>query len=314
MDAAVRSFLTYLRVERRASPHTLRNYNQDLRQFEQFLRSRRAGMDNRPEDIDPLIVRSFMAFRTAQGDSTATRNRKLSAIRSLFKHLTREGWIARNPATAVPGPKQARKLPRVLTADDVQRLLDEQGQVRSLRDQADLETLYSSGVRVSELVGLNVEDLDLEEGIATVLGKGRKERMVPLGRPAVAALLTYLASLPRTPALSPQAVRGQGERRKGQGTPLFRNHRGGRLSARSVERFVAKSSRALRNFPSISPHALRHSFATHLLDGGVDLRAIQELLGHASLSTTQRYTHVALDRIMEAYDKAHPRAHALAQP
>ena len=300
MDAAVRSFLTYLRVERRASPHTLRNYNQDLRQFEQFLRSRRAGMDNKPEDIDPLILRSFMAFRTAQGDSKATRNRKLSALRSLFKHLTREGWIARNPAAAVPGPKQERKLPRVLTADDVQRLLDEQGQVRSLRDQAVLETLYSSGVRVSELVGLNVEDLDLEEGVATVLGKGRKERMVPLGRPAVAALLAYLASLPRTPTLSPQA--------------LFRNHRGGRLSARSVERFVAKSSRALRNFPSISPHALRHSFATHLLDGGVDLRAIQELLGHASLSTTQHYTHVALDRIMEAYDKAHPRAHALAKP
>lgn len=300
MDAAVSSFLTYLRVERRASPHTLRNYNQDLRQFEQFLRSRRAGMDHRPEDIDPLIVRSFMAFRTAQGDSTATRNRKLSAIRSLLKHLTREGRIARNPAAAVPGPRQERKLPRVLTADDVQRLLDEQGQGRSLRDQAVLETLYSSGIRVSELVGLNVEDLDLEEGVATVLGKGRKERMVPLGRPAVAALLAYLASLPGTPALSPQA--------------LFRNHRGGRLSARSVERFVAKSSRALRNFPSISPHALRHSFATHLLDGGVDLRAIQELLGHASLSTTQRYTHVALDRIMEAYDKAHPRAHALAKP
>jgi integrase/recombinase XerC len=192
-------------------------------------------------------------------------------------------------------PKKEQRLPRVLSADDAARLMDNPGPARprSPRDQALLEVLYSAGVRVAELVSLNVEDVDLDAGSATVMGKGRKERIVLLGKPAVAAIRTYLRGLP-----------------KGDGAqPLFRNSRGGRLTARSVERIVATQCRALPNFPAMSPHALRHSFATHLLDGGADLRAIQEMLGHASLSTTQRYTHVALDRMMEAYDKAHPRAH-----
>jgi integrase/recombinase XerC len=305
MDAAVRSFLTYLRIERRASPHTLRNYGQDLAQFLEFLR--RDGQPlGTPHGVNPFTIRNFVARRTHHGDSKATRSRKLSAIRSLFRYLAREGRISCNPAEAVQGPKQDRKLPRVLTADDAKRLMEDRPQLRSLRDQALLETLYSSGARVSELVNLNLDDLDLQEGVATVLGKGRKERIVPLGSHAVTAIHAYLQSLPHTVTFTPA---GSAKRQR---TPLFLNRRGGRLTARSVERLVAKVARDLPNFPSITPHGLRHSFATHLLDAGVDLRAIQELLGHVSLSTTQRYTHVALDRIMEAYDKAHPRAHARA--
>jgi len=295
MDTAVRSFLTYLHIERKASPHTLRNYGQDLRQFLDFLR-RDEGSLRSPQEIEPITIRSFMALRANQGDSKATRSRKLSAIRSLFRYLAREGQITRNPGEAVRGPKQERKLPTVLTADDAKRLMDDYIRPRSFRDQALLETLYSSGARVSEVVNLNLDDVDLHEGIATVLGKGRKERIVPLGTHAVRALAAYRRSLPAG------TVSG----------PLFRNRRGGRLTTRSVERLVAQAARDLPNFPSLSPHGLRHSFATLLLDGGVDLRAIQELLGHVSVSTTQRYTHVALDRIMEAYDKAHPRARARA--
>jgi integrase/recombinase XerC len=295
MDTAVRSFLTYLHIERKASPHTLRNYGQDLRQFLDFLRRDEASLGS-PQQIEPITIRSFMALRANQGDSKATRSRKLSAIRSLFRYLAREGQITRNPGEAVRGPKQERKLPTVLTADDAKRLMDDCIRPRSFRDQALLETLYSSGARVSEVVNLNLDDVDLHEGVATVLGKGRKERIVPLGTHAVRALAAYRRSLPAG------TVSG----------PLFRNQRGGRLTTRSVERLVAKAARDLPNFPSLSPHGLRHSFATHLLDGGVDLRAIQELLGHVSVSTTQRYTHVALDRIMEAYDKAHPRARARA--
>ncbi len=302
MDAAVRSFLTYLQTERRASPHTLRNYGQDLGQLLDFLRNEQLGT---PAQVQPCTIRSFMATRSNKGDGKATRSRKLSAIRSLFRYLCRENQITRNPAEAISGPKQDRKLPNVLTADDATRLMDHPCHPRSLRDQALLETLYSSGARVSELVSLDLKDIDLDEGIATVMGKGRKERIVPLGRPAVLALKAYIHSLPARLTRadgSPDATRA----------PLFRNRRGGRLTARSVERLVAKAVRDLVNFPSITPHGLRHSFATHLLDGGVDLRAIQELLGHASLSTTQRYTHVAFDRILETYDKTHPRAHARA--
>ena len=294
MDAAVRSFLTYLQVERGASPHTLRNYEGDLRQFLAFLRTAHKGSLPAPTAVDAYAVRSFLAARAGRGDANSSLGRKLAAIRSLFKYLAREEVVPHSPAAAVVTPKKEHKLPRVLTADDAKRLMDDPGsnEPRSLRDQALLEVLYSAGVRVAELVGLNVEDVDLDTGTATVLGKGRKERVVLLGMKAVEAVRVYL--------------RKEGGAGK---TPLFRNRRGGRLTARSVERIVAKECQALENFPTITPHTLRHSFATHLLDGGADLRAIQELLGHASLSTTQRYTHVALDRLMEAYDKAHPRAH-----
>ena len=297
MDAAVRSFLTYLEVERGASPHTLRNYDLDLRQFLDFLGPAHQGTLPSPSGVDVFAVRSFLASRAGQGDTKATRGRKLATLRSLFKYLAREGIVARSPAAAVATPRKDQKLPHVLTADDATRLMEDEpsARPRSLRDQALLETLYSTGARVAEVVGLNVDDLNLREGIATVMGKGRKERLVPLGRQAVAALKAYMATY------RPRASQSPG--------PLFRNRRGGRLTTRSVERIVRTYSGSIPNFPTISPHALRHSFATHMLDGGADLRAIQELLGHASLSTTQRYTHVAMDRLMEAYDKAHPRAH-----
>ena len=311
MDAAVRSFLTFLQVERGASPHTLRNYEGDLRQFLAFLRTAHKGSLPAPTAVDAYAVRSFLAARAGLGDAKSSLGRKLAAIRSLFRHLVREGVVPQSPAAAVVTPKQEHKLPRVLTADDAKRLMDNPGshEPRSLRDQALLEVLYSAGARVAELVGLNVEDVDLDTGTATALGKGRKERVVLLGTKAVAALRAYLDSLP-SPSRPIAFRRAMGAPEgKGGGTPLFRNARGGRLTARSVERIVAKECQALESFPTITPHTLRHSFATHLLDGGADLRAIQELLGHASLATTQRYTHVALDRLMEAYDKAHPRAH-----
>ncbi len=293
MDAAVRSFLTYLTVERGASPHTLRNYGADLRQFLLFLRTTHDGTLPAPETVDTYAVRSFLAARAGLGDAKNSIGRKLATVRSLFKYLGREGIVEQSPAATVITPKKDQRLPRVLSTDDAARLMDHPGQAqpRSLRDQAILEVLYSAGVRVAELVGLNIEDVDLDAGAATVMGKGRKERVVLLGGKAVAAVRAYLEQNGTTEG------------------PLFRNHRGGRLTTRSVERLVAVQCRNLLNFPTITPHTLRHSFATHLLDGGADLRAIQEMLGHASLSTTQQYTHVALDRMMEAYDNAHPRAH-----
>jgi len=297
MDAAVRSFLTYLSVERGASPHTLRNYDADLRQFLAFLRITHDGALPAPETVDTYAVRSFLAARAGQGDAKSSIGRKLATVRSLFKYLGREGIVAQSPAATVLTPKKDQRLPRVLSPDDAARLMDhpDRAQPRSPRDQAILEVLYSAGVRVAELVGLNLEDVDLEAGTATVMGKGRKERVVLLGGRAVAALRAYLATLPARDGDGPH--------------PVFQNSRGGRLTTRSVERIVTAQCRALTNFPAMTPHTLRHSFATHLLDGGADLRAIQEMLGHASLSTTQRYTHVALDRMMEAYDNAHPRAH-----
>ncbi len=295
MDAAVRSFLTYLKMERGASPHTLRNYDADLRQFLEFLRTAHDGSLPTPPAIDAYAVRSFLAARSGLGDAKSSIGRKLATVRSLFKYLGREGVVAQSPAATVVTPKKEQRVPRVLSKDDAQRLMDnpEAQELRSPRDQALLEVLYSAGVRVAELVGLNVEDVDLEAGTATVMGKGRKERVVLLGEKAVGAVRAYWE----------QAGGGEGK------APLFRNSRGGRLTARSVERIVTAQCRALPNFPAMTPHTLRHSFATHLLDGGADLRAIQEMLGHASLATTQRYTHVALDRMMETYDKAHPRAH-----
>ena len=297
MDAAVRSFLTYLNVERGASPHTLRNYEGDLRQFLEFLRTACDGTLPKPADVDAYAVRSFLAARAGLGDAKSSIGRKLATVRSLFKYLGREGIVTQSPATTVVTPKKDQRLPRVLSTDDAARLMDhpDRTQPRSPRDQAILEVLYSAGVRVAELVGLNAEDVDLEAGTATVMGKGRKERIVLLGGQAVSALRAYLNSLSSSAGEGPQ--------------PLFQNSRGGRLTTRSVERIVTAQCLALPNFPAMTPHTLRHSFATHLLDGGADLRAIQEMLGHASLSTTQRYTHVALDRVMEAYDKAHPRAH-----
>ena len=250
------------------------------------------------------IARAFLAGLRTKGVKASSIARKLATLRSLFHYLGREGVVPISPAAAVSSPKQEKRLPRFLTQEEACRLVEHPSASPArfgLRDRAILETLYSTGIRVSELAALSVEDGLLPDGLIKVLGKGRKERVVPIGTHATEAITAYLESLPS----HPESHADQDSKVR---TPLFRNRFGKRLSVRSVERVVEKWSRQLADVPSISPHALRHSFATHLLDGGADLRSIQELLGHARLSTTQRYTHIATQRLMEAYDSAHPRA------
>ena len=302
MDDAIQRFLNHLIVERDVSPHTIRNYGIDLRQFQVFVAA--TVGECAPTGIDAAMIRAFLAGLRTKGVKASSIARKLATLRSLFHYLGREGLVPTSPAAAVSSPKQEKRLPRFLTQEEACRLVEHPSASPArfgLRDRAILETLYSTGIRVSELAALSVEDGLLPDGLIKVLGKGRKERVVPIGTHATEAITAYLESLPSRTELNTDPdhkVR----------TPLFRNRFGKRLSVRSVERVVEKWSRNLANVPSISPHALRHSFATHLLDGGADLRSIQELLGHERLSTTQRYTHVATQRLMEAYDSAHPRA------
>ena len=301
MDEAVRAFMTFLDVERGASPETLRSYASDLRQFVSFMTAGASGI--RPVDpatVQSDSVRAYLQWLDRKREKRASLARKLACLRSFFRYLQREGLVLRNPADDVRSPKQSKQLPRVLTKDEAQALMELPGATAglSLRDRAILETLYSTGARVSEIVGVNVEDLRAKEGLVRLRGKGRKERVVPIGDVALEAIRQYLGWLSSRPNIHPSGLNK---------TALFRNHRGGRLTARSVARIVARYSRTLPGGP-VSPHTLRHSFATHLLDEGADLRAIQEMLGHASLSTTQKYTHVAMDQLLALYDKTHPRA------
>ncbi len=303
MEDAIRAFVTSLEVERGASPETIRAYQSDLRQFLSFLRSapHAASTRVRPDQVDPQAVRQFLAWLDRRGEKKSSLARKLATIRSLYGFLSRDGRATRNPAAEVRTPKRPQHLPRVLTKEDANALMEfpPGDTVLALRDRAILETLYSTGARVSELVGLNDEDLNTAEGLVRLRGKGRKERLVPIGSVAVEALLEYRESR--------QRVGDKSRSPREAGKAVFKNSRGGRLTARSVERIVAKYSNRLVE-GSISPHALRHSFATHLLDEGADLRAIQEMLGHSSLATTQKYTHVATDQLLRVYDRAHPRA------
>lgn len=303
MDDAIRAFVTFLKVERGASPETIRGYRSDLNQFQAFLTTHRPSQASpiRAERADSGAIRSYLAWLDRRREQKSSLARKLAALRSFYRFLVREGRVTRNPAEDVRTPKVAQRLPRVLTKDDANALMEfpDGDQVQDLRNRAILETLYSTGARVSELVGLNQEDLDLAEGLVRLRGKGRKERIVPIGTVAVDAIREYHAHAQRS------AFRVQ--RSALQESPVFRNSRGGRLTARSVERIVERYSSRLPG-GRVSPHALRHSFATHLLDEGADLRAIQELLGHASLATTQKYTHLATDHLLEVYDRAHPRA------
>jgi len=305
----VTDFLTWLRVEKNFSTATIRAYTTDLDQFVRFCAAEDAVDGGAPiaagaarPPLDPgritlRTIRSFLGAQNARGLKTSSLGRKLAALRSFFRFLNREGLLQGNPARPIPSPAKPKTLPAVLTVDEASRLLETPGgPPRSpLRDRALLELLYSSGLRVSELTGLDLEDVDLRDGSVRVLGKGRKERIVPVGRKAVAAIELYLAR----------------ERRGGSaGTAaLFLNVRdGGRLTSRSVHRLLG--ARALRQGwqKRISPHALRHSFATHLLGGGADLRAIQEMLGHRSLSTTQRYTRLDVEQLTRVYENAHPRS------
>jgi integrase/recombinase XerC len=301
MGASVQALLEqYLREleGEEASPHTLRSYRTDLTQFIGFLRQDMGKTS--PTEVEPLHIRAFMASLRKRGVSKGTVARKMAALRSFFQFLCRQGLLPWNPAALVTTPKLPKPLPSHLTVDQAFQLLAApQGQdPLTLRDRAILELFYSSGIRVGELCGLNLGDVDLDGRLVRVTGKGRKERIVLIGRPAAQALETYISARENL----------RGESAGHGGSPLFLNHRGGRLTPRSVERFLEKYLRKSGFGKAITPHGLRHSFATHLLQAGADLRVIQELLGHARLSTTQRYTHLNLDQLMEVYDKAHPKA------
>jgi integrase/recombinase XerC len=273
-----------------ASPHTLRNYASDLQQFEQYLRSE--GAEPPPlASIDHLHLREFLGWLFSRGNGRRTVARKLAALRAFFRFLAREGALSANPARLVTTPKIPKLLPPVMSAEQANNLVDSSGKEGTARDRLILELLYGCGLRVSELVGLNLEDFDWGEHWIRVRGKGRKERQVPFGARAAEALEHYL----------------QG-RASWTGEALLLNSRGGRLTVRSVERIVKRYAVRFSEDPSLHPHSFRHAFATHLLSDGADLRAIQELLGHASLSTTQKYTQLSLKELMEIYDKAHPRA------
>jgi len=296
-SAAIERFLRFLTAERGASPLTLKSYREDLRQLEEFLRS--AGCRT-PGEASSVILRRFAAGLHAAGYAASSVARKLASTRSFYAFGQREGWVPANPAKPLRSPKRSRKLPKFLTGEEIGRLLAAPKPARAggLRDRAILELMYSSGVRVRELVGLNDADLDLRGGTIRVRGKGRRERLGMVGSHAQAALQAWLAGRPR-PAIAPP---------RGAPRPLFTNRFGGRLSVRGVARLLEKHLAVAGLSKRASPHTLRHSFATHLLDAGADIRSVQELLGHKSLVTTQIYTHVTTTRLLDAFDKAHPRA------
>jgi len=296
-EQAAGEFLTHLEEARNVSPHTLRAYSRDLEQFARFLRDEGRGTD--PAGVTKLDVRAFVAHVRAGGVSRRTTARKLSSIRSLFKYLTLRGEVDANPCAGVRSPKLPRTLPRCLDEEEVARLLEAPSGpgVLPARDRAMMELLYSSGLRVAELVGLEVRDVDLIGEVVKACGKGRKERLVPVGRPAAEAVDDYLERRRRSPdfvVVEPEA--------------LFLNRFGRRLTARSVGRILRKWALEAGLARKVTPHTLRHSFATHMLERGADLRSVQELLGHSNLSTTQIYTHLSTRRLKEAYRSAHPRA------
>jgi integrase/recombinase XerC len=291
----------YLRLQRNVSPHTLRNYLSDLKQFEGFLDQRAKENAEKKIPLEAVtvhVVRAYLASLSKHNRKSSI-GRKLAALKGFFRYLLREKKIQSDPLAWISTPKQEKPLPAFLSVDDVFLLLGGiQGDgLLTIRDRAILETLYSTGVRVSELVGLDWNDVDFQLGIIRVVGKGSKERIVPIGEMALKALRKYGDE---------QAIKWR-RAAKGQ-APVFLNHRGGRITTRSVGRLVEKYLKAAGIAVRMGPHGLRHTFATHLLNGGADLRVIQELLGHASLSTTQRYTHLNLDQLTAVYDKAHPRA------
>jgi integrase/recombinase XerC len=293
MQASVAAFLRHLERERNASPHTIRAYGEDLAQFTDHLR-RELGREPRPEDADHLAIRGFLAELHRRGLARSSSARTLAGLRTFFRYLCREGRLEANPARLLATPRRDKRIPAVLDEAQVASLLALPGDaVSAVRGRAILELLYATGMRCAELVALDAGEVDLDARMVRVLGKGRKERVVLFGRRAQEALRAWLA---RRSQLRPR------------GDALFLNARGGRLTDRSVRALVARRVEQTALARKCSPHTLRHSFATHLLTRGADLRAIQELLGHASLSTTQRYTHVDTRHLLEVYKKAHPRA------
>jgi len=301
----IEQFIEYLRNQKRYSLHTIRNYQIDLRQFSEFVALREARSEGENSDagigmIDSQVIRTYLGSLYGRF-RRSTIARKLSAVRSFFLFLERKGLTKWNPAADIATPKLEKYMPTYLLVDEVFRLLErpEKEKPLGLRDLAILEVLYSCGFRVSELEALTISSIDFDERLVRVIGKGDKERIVPIGRQALQAVRNYLEA---TQYLRPRNVYISRDE------PLFINFRGGALSGRSIGRIIKKYAIESGLTADVSPHSMRHTFATHLLDGGADLRAVQELLGHESLSTTQKYTHVSLDRLMEVYDKAHPRS------
>ncbi len=298
MQESIAVFKSWLENEKGYSDHTISGYCRDLTEF-----SSTFANTKKPSEVDNNDIRTFVSSLHIKNNG-ATVSRKLSALRTFFRFLIREGKITDNPLTGISGPKSGRSIPVFLTVDEVFSLLESPNSTDSFRgrDRAILEVLYSTGVRVAELVSRDIEDLDFESEMLRVTGKGNKERIVPVGRPAVEAIVAWLPE--RETIINKPKAKGSRDKQKA----IFINSRGGRLTTRSVERFVAKYAARAGLRQAVTPHALRHSFATHLLEMGADLRSVQELLGHASLSTTQRYTHLTLDHLSEVYDKTHPLA------
>ena len=305
MEELIEQFLEHLRYERNVSAHTLRNYTSDLEQFLDFLAPADAnGARSLPEitDIDHLTIREWLAALHSAQKKKSSIARKLAALRTFFQFLVREEIVELNPAKLVATPRLEKKLPAHLSIEEAIRFIESPDLETDLgkRDRAMLELMYATGVRVAELTTLNVADVDLHNRLIRVTGKRRKQRIVPFGDPAVEAIRGYLGVRDKVLLNAPISIRDE--------EALFLNYQGTRITTRSVGRMVEKYIRLCAGMHNISPHALRHSFATHLLDSGADLRDIQELLGHARLSTTQIYTHVSMEKLVEVYDKAHPKA------
>ena len=286
----INKFMNYLKIEKNASGHTVLNYSVDLKDFASFLGS------SSVESVNYLFLRKYLAHMKEKNYSKRTVARKLASLRSFFKFLYREGYIKTNPSSGISTPKLDKKLPIFLDTDEVSKLIEapDEKDLSGLRDRALMETLYSTGIRVSELVGMNLSEIDFISGVIKVFGKGKKERLAPIGDKALRAIRNYLDK------------RGIGKLNDKKA--VFLNKDGGRLTDRSVRRIIEKYIKRTSLREGVSPHTLRHSFATHLLNRGADLRSVQELLGHMNLSTTQIYTHVTTQRLKEVYDKAHPRA------
>ena len=293
MERHIEKFLRYLEIERNASEHTIENYKLDLKEFNKFLKDTSAAADI--DKIDYLLLRKYLAHLKGKGLTARSISRKLSSLRSLFRFLIKDGFIKTNPTGAISSPKQEKYLPKFLTEADVVRLIEAPAldTLLGLRDRAILETLYSTGMRVSELVSLTQENIDFIGGTVKVLGKGKKERMLPIGDRALKSIRNYLKGRPAG---------------KTDSHAIFFNKNKTRLGARGIRKMLDRYIRKIALKEHISPHTLRHSFATHLLNRGADLRSVQELLGHANLSTTQIYTHLTTEKLKSVYDKAHPRA------
>jgi integrase/recombinase XerC len=294
MNKEIAEFISYLKHEKNASPHTLAGYERDLRQVAAYLKEREVRWDR----TGNVVLRGFLAELYERKRKKATIGRKLAALRSFYEFCVRKKWMAENPAKILATPRQEKRVPSFLSEDEAAELLDlpRSSGPLDLRDKAILELFYATGIRVSELVGIEAADIHLGERLVRVRGKGRKERIVPFGRKAREAIEDYRRVRPRL------AGAGAGA------DAFFLNYRGGKLTTRSVQRMVGKHIRRTAVARKISPHSLRHSFASHLLGRGADLRVIQELLGHASLATTQKYTHVDLKQLLAVYKKSHPRS------